>query len=368
MTKSVFTAFIFGMLAALHTATGYCASNTKVMDTGVMEVRDAAGRRIFLSGPPRRIVVVGAAPFIPLHMLYMYPETIKRLKGFEVKVKAPDAFLTLVDPELDKKQTLHANPGPESVAALNPDLVIAKGTVEGPMARSLERLGIPMLYLGAETPDMFFNDVETLGKVFGNPSRASELIGYFREKLALIRRAVGQVKLREWPDVLVLEYSNRGKNRSLNVPAMGWIQTRQALISGGRPVWLDGLNIRGGWQITGFEQIAAWNPDKIFLIVWYRLKGQEVMDALYRDPGWKLLDAVQKKNLFLFPRDIYGWDSATPRWILGALWMAKMNYPEILDDTVLDMDRAVVEFFNTLYRLDEAVVKTRLLPARGKVK
>ena len=140
---------------------------------------------------------------------------------------------------------------------------------------------------------------------------------------------------------------------------MGWFQTQQALISGGNPVWLDSLTLRDGWQITGFEQVAAWNPDKIFLIVWYQLKGPEVIKGLYEDSKWSRLKAVQKKDLHLFPQDIYGWDSASPRWILGALWMAKMTYP---GQEILDMNQTVKEFYRVLYGLDDATIEKHLMP------
>ncbi|MBU1343920.1 MAG: ABC transporter substrate-binding protein [Proteobacteria bacterium] len=327
-----------------------------------VSILDAAGTSLVFEKLPERIVVVGQAPFIPLHMLYLFEETKDRLKGFEVKVKKNDAFLDLVDPGISSKQPLHSNPGPESVAALKPDLVIIKATVETAMARSLKPLGIPVMHVGAETPDMFLKDIENIGHIFGNEKRAGIIIQYYRHKLSLIREKVGTLSIKEKQKVLVLEYSNRGKNLSLNVPAQSWFQTRQALISGGNPVWLDSLNITDGWQITGFEQIAAWNPDKIFLIVWYQLKGPEVIKRLYQDSKWGRLNALQQNNLYLFPRDIYGWDSATPRWILGALWMAKKTYPQKFDRNELDMKTTVTEFFKLLYGLDELTITRQLMP------
>jgi iron complex transport system substrate-binding protein len=118
--------------------------------------------------------------------------------------------------------------------------------------------------------------------------------------------------------------------------------------------------VRDGWQITGFEQIAAWNPDKIFLIVWYQLKGTEVLDSLYRDPKWATLAAVKQHELHLFPQDIFGWDSASPRWILGALWMAQKTWPEKFAD--LDMSRTVTAFYTRMYGLDPETITARLMP------
>ena len=357
--KLIFLLLVSGMVSVSNTS-------------AAVSLTDAAGKPHVFDRLPERLVVVGAAPFIPLHMLYLFEEAKERLKGFEVKVKKSDEFLDLVDPEISLKQTLDSNPGPESVAALKPDLVITKSTVETGLSRSLKILGIPVLHVGAETPDMFLKDLENLGKVLGNTKRSEELIRYYQDKLSLIREKTGSLAPGKKPGVLVLEYNNRGNILSLNVPAMGWFQTRQALISGGNPVWLDSLTVRDGWQITGFEQVAAWNPDKIFLIVWYQLQGLEVVKGLYGDSKWRMLKAVQKKDLHLFPQDIYGWDSASPRWILGALWMAKMTYPDRFGPNtsdpaasgreILDMNQTVKEFYRVLYGLDEAIIEKHLMP------
>jgi iron complex transport system substrate-binding protein len=311
-----------------------------------IEVTDAAGILVALDQPAARVVVIGAAPFIPLHMFYMFDQARDRLAGFEVRGQITDEFLELIDPDLSLKQTLAANPGPESVAALAPDLVITKSTVEGQSARTLKALGIPVMHVGAETPDMFLSDIRNLGKVLGEERRADTIVAFYTDKLARIQQVVSPVPDPSRPRVLVLEYSSRGN--------------KQAVISGGRLVWTDSVSIRDGWQITGFEQIAAWDPDKIFLIVWYQLKGTEVLESLYQDPKWASLAAVKQHQMHLFPQDIFGWDSASPRWILGALWMAKQTYPDKFAD--LDISGTVMAFYTQMYGLDPETITARLMP------
>ena len=327
---------------------------------GPIEVTDAAGNAVTLDQPAARVVVIGAAPFIPLHMFYMFDQARDRLAGFEVRGQITDEFLELIDPDLSLKQTLAANPGPESVAALAPDLVITKSTVEGQAARTLKALGIPVMHVGAETSDMFLKDIRNLGKVLGEERRADTIVRFYTDRLAQIHQAVAGVPDPSRPRVLVLEYSSRGNRQALNVPAPEWIQTQQAVISGGRLVWTDSVSIRDGWQITGFEQIAAWDPDKIFLIVWFQLKGRQVLDSLYQDPKWASLSAVKHRELHLFPQDIFGWDSASPRWILGALWMAKQTYPDRFAD--LDIPRIVRAFYTQMYGLDPETIAAHLMP------
>jgi ABC-type Fe3+-hydroxamate transport system substrate-binding protein len=78
--------------------------------TAAINLVDAAGQHLTLDHPPARIVLVGPAPFVSLHMLYMFEETKDRLKGFEAKTKQKDAFLNLIDPEFSSKIPLITTP------------------------------------------------------------------------------------------------------------------------------------------------------------------------------------------------------------------------------------------------------------------
>jgi iron complex transport system substrate-binding protein len=328
--------------------------------SAAITVIDAAGKKISLPSTPRRIVLVGFAPFIVLHMLYLFPESKERLVGRERKTPHTDRFLTLVDPGFDKKIALEANPGPEQIAALHPDLVIAKGRVEVPISRALAPLGIPVVHLGAEDPERFLADIEILGKLFENEPRAREITAYYRQKLKQVADAVSSVPKNERPTVLILEYNNRGEAVTVQVPNKGWFQTSQAKLAGGAPVWLDTALESDGWQLVGFEQIAAWQPQKIFVIAWYRLAGKDVFSTLQNDPKWKQLDAVKNGELYIFPQDSYGWDTAEPRWILGVLWLASRIYPDRFKE--LDMEAEVYGFFERLFGLSPATIEKEIMP------
>jgi iron complex transport system substrate-binding protein len=69
---------------------------------------------------------------------------------------------------------------------------------------------------------------------------------------------------------------------------------------------------------------------------------------------------VKQTELHLFPQDIYSWDSASPRWILGALWMAKQTYPDKFVD--LDIRRTVMAFYTQMYSLEPEAITDRLMP------
>ncbi len=325
------------------------------------KIKDATGREITFDRLPRRIVVMGRGPFMALDLLYMFPEARDRLVGYEVKYNIKNDFLPLVDPGFQRKATMGTNPGPEQVAALQPDLVIMKGTIPMQIGESLRVLDIPVVYLGLESPDLFFKDVENLGLLFGDPARARVIDDYYRHFLEHIASGLKGIKEEEKPRVLVLEYSDRGGKVAVQVPARSWIQTIQAVIAGGRPVWLQSAHPTDGWTLTNFEQIAAWDPDKIFAMIWFALDPDKVIESLRSDPGWRMLRAVRNHGLYAFPTDIFGWSSPEPRWILGIQWLAKKMHPARFPD--IDIRTEVYRYFTEMYFLERGVVTSEIIPS-----
>jgi len=328
-------------------------------DPSPIRFTDAAGQAVHLKSVPRRIVVVGQAPYVILHMLYMFPEAPHRLVGYEQKVKTKELFLTLIDPRYEGKVALQTNPGPEHIAACKPDVVLIKSNTAGPLEKVLASIDIPVVHLYPENPRRFLEAVDQLGVILNNPARAGQIRKYYQSRLDRIAAPLTAVAPGSAPSILVMKYGDRTGAVAMQVPASSWIQTLQVQITGGQPVWLADFSAGDGWQVVGFEQIAQWNPDKLFMVVWYRLDGCQVVRKLMADPKWRRLKAVADQQFFLFPEDIYGWDSPGPRWILGALWMAAHTHPPLFPD--LDMHKEVYEFFNHLYGLDRPAVDTHIL-------
>jgi iron complex transport system substrate-binding protein len=162
------------------------------------------------------------------------------------------------------------------------------------------------------------------------------------------------------PQVLLVEYSDRGGEAAVQVPARSWMQTMEVQLAGGSPVWLEAAQVSDGWTVTNLEQIALWNPDKIFVVAWYTLDPEEVIASLKNDPQWSKLKAVQNNEVYAFPSDLYGWDTPEPRWILGVTWLASCIYPDRFAD--LDMTEEIYAFFGELYGMERGDVDVYILP------
>ncbi len=322
---------------------------------------DAAGRTVNLEKPPARVVVAGRGSHIVLHLLYLFPEGKTRLAGTERWSDPASDFIPLIDPDFGKIPVMEPNSGAEEIAAMRPDVVLTRGTSVNWIGESMDKIHIPVVYLGLETPEQYLRDLGNLGILLGNPARAKEVADFFRTRLDRIGSAVSRLKEAEKPRVLLVMWTERGGKAAVRVPAESWIQTNQVRMAGGSPVWLDATLEPGGWTVVNLEQIAAWDPDMIFVIVWHTLDSAKILESLKADPRWSELKALRRGRLRIFPADIYGWDSPDPRWLLGVCWLAGRIHPELFKD--IDIGKEIRDFYRELYGMDEKAVADKILPA-----
>lgn len=325
-----------------------------------VEFKDAAGHAVKLAKLPQRLAIVGRGPQYLLHLLYMFPEGPERLAGMEQRGRTSSDFLSALFPGIDGKLTLLPNPGPESVAGLHPDLVLMKGSQPNPMAEALAKAGIPTAYLSLETPEEYYRDIASLGAILGNPKRAAEIIAFYKARVGRVEKAMAGLSDTEKPSVLVVMGSMRSGKYAVRVPAQAWMQTYQVRAAGGLPAWLDAARQAGGWAVVNLEQIAAWDPDRLIIIVWYSLDSSAFKEWLVADPQWEKIRAVAEGKVDYFPSDFYGWDAPDVRWSLGLTWMAAKLHPERMKD--YGIEEEVHGFYEKLYGLSRETIRAKILP------
>jgi len=222
----------------------------------------------------------------------------------------------------------------------------------------LEQLDIPVIYLDLETPEQFFRDVESLGVLFENPERAEEVKSFYQARMDQVETALNGLKLEDRPSVLIIQYDTRSGEVAFNVPSVNWLQTEMVELAGGEPIWTKAVT-SGGWTIVNFEQIAAWDPNLIFVVNYFDDPGIAVAD-LRQDPKWQALRATQEDNIFAFPGDYLSWDQPDTRWILGLQWLATKIQPDRFE--YLDLLDEVKTFYEEMYGLDAETFEAEVLP------
>jgi len=350
--------FLFALILLLFFAAAQ-SSMAETEDTdsaGPIEITDATGHTATLPHPPQRIAIAGKATIMLQNAAFLFKAAEDRVVALENRRQSALRFLPLVDPEISEKTFFAVNAGPEQIAAVKPDLVLMKNFMARSLGAPLKKLEIPVLYLNLETPESFYRDIRTLGAVFGDPQRAETIIRFYKSRLTRVRRRVSEIS--EKPDVLLLEYSKSGGSAALYAPPPSWLQTRLVELAGGRPVW-KAISVSRGWCIVTVEQIAAWDPDQIYLID-YGGKAAEAVADLQKDPLWTGLRAVQNQELHAFAFDFYSWDQPGTRWILGLQWLASRIHPELKE--ALNIENAIREFYTTLYRMNPQAIEQSVLP------
>ena len=319
---------------------------------------DASGNELNLQSPPERIVIAGRASQMILHAAYLFPEAVERIVGMEQRAQRKISMLPLVDPDFDGKTQLERDAAAEQIAPLQPEAVIMKTYMAERLGDPLNQLDIPVVYMDLETPDQFLRDVEGLGELFANPGRAGQVKSFYLDRLAQVETGLAGLGADERPSVLLLQYDNRGGEVAFNVPSTDWLQTQMVELAGGEPVWVQAAE-GGGWTVVNLEQVAAWDPDMIFIVNYFGDPG-EAASELRQDPIWAALRAVQEDNLFAFPGDYLSWDQPDTRWILGLQWLASVLHPQRFES--LDMEGEVLTFYEDLYGLDAGIVEREVLP------
>lgn len=324
-----------------------------------LKIEDTTGNIAKLEGIPKRITFVGKASNMIGDVLYMFPEASSRIVGVGKTNQRNGEFVKILDPEYDSKVYLEHTAGPEQVAVTRPELVIMKNYLKKSLGDPVGQLDIPVLYMNLETPDAYEEDFRMLGKVFGNPERAAELINYYKEAMGFVTNRIGLNP--ERPNILFIYHTTRDGIAAFNTPPGTWIQSRMVEMAGGNPVWIDS-HPGNGWSKINLEQIAAWNPDQIYVVA-YKEDINVVLESMQNSPEWQELKAVKDNKLQAFPVDFYSWDQPDSRWILGLKWLAKQIHPEQFTD--LDIKKMTRSFFKDLYFLTDEQYETEIISRLG---
>lgn len=324
----------------------------------IIEITDSTGHTVTLAGVPERIAIAGRATNMVQDAVFLFDDAIQKVIALENRNQSAFSFLPVIDSGIYDKEMFEMNAGPEQIAAAHSDLVILKSFMAEQLGEPLEQLSIPVVYLDLETPEVFYQDMIVLGQVFGKPDRAEEIINFYQERVSRVEELVSAVEPDQKPEVLVLKYSDKGGEVSFSVPPVSWLQTSMVEISAGTPVWKS-LEVSGGWIIVNLEQIAAWDPDQIYIID-YSGNASAVKAVLQNNPIWGNLRAVENDQLFAFGFDFYSWDQPDTRWILGLQWLATKIHPDLTAE--IDIMEEVRLFYSELYNLEPEVIDAEVLP------
>ena len=228
----------------------------------------------------------------------------------------------------------------DAVARLHPDLIIETGIVSPEAAARADAIQqqtrIPYILLDGgiqQIPDT----LATVGAMLGVAERGQGLANSARTAIDSLRGRLLITESTERP----LVYYGRGTDGLETGLARS--QVMAAIDQAGV------INVAarlGSGELTRVtrEQIFQWNPAIIIA------QQRSFYNALQRDRGWRGLDAVTNKRVYLAPAEPFGWIDDPPgvNRIIGLSWLSALCYPDVYQE---DLRASVHEFYDQFYRI-----------------
>ena len=334
------------------------ASSSAASSAGPITVTDALNRTVKFDKAPQRIVITGKAFFMIIDAIYMFPEAKQRVIGMNDTSQNKLDFMPLIDSNMSTKTLFTGSDvGPEQILPAKPDVVITKSVNASKLGKSLEQVNVPVVYVDFELPEQYARDLAILGQLLGNVDRAKKIDAYYKTQMDRVSAKTKNVKDADKPQVLLLQYAEKSGTIAFSIPPAEWMQTLIVEMAGGKAIWKSSSD-KGGWAVVNLEQIAAWNPDMVF-VVNYTGNSKEVVKKLQADPKWQSLQAVKNNKLYGFPSDFYTWDQPDSRWGMGLIWLATKIQPTLFGDVNINQE---INQFYALYGLDESTIKAKVTP------
>ncbi len=293
-----FAVFFFLLIPAL----AFAAPPSTVGRT----MQDALDRTVRLPEKPLRIVSL--APSVT--------ETLFAL-GLKDRIVGVTDFCT-VPPEAKMKPHVGgAIPNLEAIAALRPDLAIGIVTAQSSaLAKRLERLNIPILFVQSRTLSDVCDSFERIGLATGAVREAADLRRSMEKDLASLRARTASLHQRK---VLYLV--------NLDPPlAVGGKSYLNDLLSAAGAVNITG-DLAGDYPRISDESIIARNPEVILIST----EEAEALPAIRESirKRWPMLRAVKNDAIFSVNRDLA--NRPGPRLAEAAAMIARRLHPEIAE-------------------------------------
>lgn len=299
------------------------------------------GDRVSVPADPRRIGAIYGPSY---ESLYVLGQADRIVVCSDVQ-KEDFSWAATIFPELKRTpclENVHSSVNVEKLMTYKPDLVF---TFARPSETKQLREGGVSAIEGETTRRL--SDVPKELKVYakaaghGSIKKANAYEEYFNEKVAYVKDRTAGLSAEQRPAVyyaaITLLTTYGGES---DIPDL--IET-----AGGTAVTAD-LKAGNHTQIN-FEQLAAWNPEYIFLDHGGMNGGKSVETLrreIYADDKYADIAAVKKKQVYLTPTGAFYWDMGLQK-ILLLLNVAKTIHPDLFRD--LDMEKEIQTFYKKFY-------------------
>jgi iron complex transport system substrate-binding protein len=190
---------------------------------------------------------------------------------------------------------------PESVASVDPDLVIASPTQKADVVSAIAALNIPVVQLDLDpTPEGRIQTIKLLGYIYGEEDRAIELANEVQKRYDAVVSVTSKIPESDKPVVLAV-------TKATQISIAGTGTTHEGIIEAA-----GGINAGTKMGVTGnatssIEGMVAANPDVIVLI------GTDDAEAfkteLMNTAAMAEVPAVKDGKIYIVPLSLYSTNS-----------------------------------------------------------
>lgn len=227
-------------------------------------------------------------------------------------------------PEILTKQRFSHHDNAEKFIAAQPDLVLIRPMIARAAPQLIEQLegaGITVISLQPRSIEEMFIYWETLGRLSGRDSKATEMIEEFNKELAKIQKSTSKTAIEDRP--LVYFESIHSKMKTFSPTSIAIFVLEHA---GGRNIATD-AKARNSSNIAAYgkEQILSHaNNIDIFLAQQGRMN-RVTVKIIEEEPGFQAIRAIRQGKIFLVDEQLVS--RPTRRIIKGIKIVNKILYP-----------------------------------------
>lgn len=228
-----------------------------------------------------------------------------------------------------KKDVYDYKSDPEKVIAAQPDLVLIRPFInrKSPdFVETIKKAGITVVSLYPEKFEKFDDYIINLGQLTGKTEEAKKLLGEFHNDIKSISEITKDIE----PKMTVYFESSENDYKTVTADSM---PAKAIEYAGGINIASDVKPIKEGSSIApyGIEKILE-NAENIDVFISQRgvMNAGGNYHSIVIRPGFDTIKAVQDDKVYVINQKIIS--SPTFRYYKGVMEIARMMYPEILDD------------------------------------
>ena len=310
-------------------------------------LRDMAGDSVQVPAHIERVATIGSVPVIN-SLLFAIGEGKRIVNGLPppFSKKPRWGYQQVFAPHmahLPVMQSPDYAPQIETLLQAAPDVVL---TMDRSTAETLNRLGLPTLYLAWRQPEDVKAVVRLLGDLFRRPEAAQRYVQRFDDILARVDTATRRNGGKR-PRVL---YFSPATLRQPHLVAEWWIKA-----AGGDSMTDDGRQTET--RSFSMEQLLDWNPD--ILIV----SSRDEAEAVLHESRFSALKAVRAGKVLVLPSGAHTWGNRTSEQPLTVLWAASQFYPHAV--SAQQVRQETQRFYRELYGIDLSAAQVDEILAGG---